>query len=149
MENEPNNYADAGAVTGFLPTTVSAGNPSSIGRLNRAEWLTIDGPLGLSNEESLVYARRFFKFGFLCLPFLWAVNCFYFWPALRRPHSRQSDPQLRRYLVGSAIGFLLFTAVLLSWALTFAIGGEKLFGHAWQDLVMYNVADKYGLTGWI
>lgn len=55
-------------------------------------WPTIDGPLGLSEEESLSYARRFYKFGYALLPFLWAVNCFYFWPVLR--HSR-SFPRLR------------------------------------------------------
>lgn len=52
-------------------------------------------------------------------------------------------------VVRSAIGFAVFAAVLGSWALTFAIGGERLFGHVWDELVMYNVADKYGLTGWI
>ncbi|XP_047969264.1 probable gamma-secretase subunit PEN-2 [Salvia hispanica] len=131
----------------LLPTTDEAS--SSTGRSVRIEWPTIDGPLGLSHEESLTYARRFFKLGFLCLPFLWAVSCFYFWPVLRHPHSHQSHPQLRRYLVGSAIGFLLFTTILSSWALTFAIGGERLFGHVWGELVMYNVAEKYGLAGWI
>lgn len=50
-------------------------------------------------------------------------------------------------LIGSAVGFALFTAILSSWAFTFAIGGERLFGHAWNELVMYNVAEKYGLTG--
>ncbi|KAH7860519.1 hypothetical protein Vadar_014384 [Vaccinium darrowii] len=106
-------------------------------------WPTVDGSLGLSEEESIAYARRFFKFGFFLLPFLWAVNCFYFWPVLR--HSR-SFPLLRRYVVGSAIGFLVFAAILSSWALTFSIGGERLFGHTWDDLVMYNVAERYGLT---
>ncbi|XP_073022822.1 probable gamma-secretase subunit PEN-2 [Primulina eburnea] len=133
------------------PVAADVGNssPSSSRRYVRSEWPTIDGPLGLSHDESLTYARRFFKWGFFCLPFLWAVNCFYFWPLLRRPHSRHSDPLLRRYLVGSAIGFLVFTAILTSWALTFAIGGEHLFGNVWDTLVMYNVADRYGLTGWI
>ncbi|KAL0396137.1 UNVERIFIED_CONTAM: hypothetical protein Scaly_0062100 [Sesamum calycinum] len=37
-------------------------------------------------------------------------------------------------LVGSAIGFLLFAAILSSWALTFAIGGEHVFGHVWKEL---------------
>jgi len=112
----------------------------------RPRWPTVDGSLGLSEEESIAYARRFFKFGFFLLPFLWAVNCFYFWPVLR--HSR-SFPLLRRYVVGSAIGFSVFAAILSSWALTFSIGGERLFGHTWDDLVMYNVAERYGLTGWI
>jgi hypothetical protein len=56
-------------------------------------WPTIDGPLGLSEEDSLSYARRFYKFGFAMLPWLWAVNCFYFWPVLR--HSR-SVPHIYR-----------------------------------------------------
>lgn len=54
-------------------------------------WPTIDGPLGLTEETSVDYARRFYKFGFALLPWLWAVNCFYFWPVLR--HSR-SFPQI-------------------------------------------------------
>ncbi|GMN33027.1 hypothetical protein TIFTF001_003925 [Ficus carica] len=108
-------------------------------------WPTIDGPLGLSEEEGLSYARRFYNFGFLLLPLLWAVNCFYFWPVLR--HSR-SFPRIHYYVVRSAVGFMVFTALLSSWALTFAVGGERLFGPVWDQLVMYNVADKMGLTGW-
>lgn len=111
-------------------------------------WPTIDGSLGLSEEESLKQAQNFFRFGFILLPWLWAVNCLYFWPVLRKS-SAHSHPQLRYYVVGSAIGFLIFTALLSSWALTFALGGDHLFGHVWNDLVMYNVADRYGLTGWI
>ncbi|KAK6128380.1 hypothetical protein DH2020_037856 [Rehmannia glutinosa] len=144
------NPTAAAAPTSIRPTTTTTEDTSSSRRrLGRAEWPTIDGPLGLSHEDSLPYAQRFFKLGFLCLPFLWAVNCFYFWPVLRHPNSHHSHPDLRRYLFGSAIGFLLFTAILSSWALTFGIGGERLFGHVWQELVMYNVADKYGLTGWM
>ncbi|KAG7011118.1 putative gamma-secretase subunit PEN-2 [Cucurbita argyrosperma subsp. argyrosperma] len=107
-------------------------------------WPTIDGSLGLSEEESVSYARRFYKFGFALLPFLWAVNCFYFWPVL----SSHSFPRIRPYIVGSAIGFAVFMAIISSWALTFAIGGERLFGPVWDKLVMYNLADKLGLTGW-
>ncbi|GMI86681.1 PEN-2 [Hibiscus trionum] len=108
-------------------------------------WPTIDGPLGLSEEESLSYARRFYKFGYALLPLLWAVNCFYFWPVLR--YSR-SFPRLRPYVVASAIGFSVFSVLLCSWVLTFSIGGEHLFGPTWDQLVMYNVADRLGLTGW-
>ncbi|XP_059639359.1 probable gamma-secretase subunit PEN-2 [Cornus florida] len=121
-------------------------NSSSSSALSGSVWPTIDGPLGLSEEDSIGYARRFFNFGFLLLPWLWALNCFYFWPVLR--HSR-SFPQIRRYVVGSAVGFMVFTVLLSSWAITFAIGGERLFGHFWDELVMYNVADRFGLTGWI
>lgn len=56
-------------------------------------WPTIDGPLGLSEEDSVGYARRFYQFGFALLPWLWAVNCFYFWPVLSH---KRSFPQIRR-----------------------------------------------------
>ncbi|TMW91343.1 hypothetical protein EJD97_014457 [Solanum chilense] len=72
--------------------------PSSVAtRRNplRVDWPTVDGPLGLSEQESVDHARRFFKFGFLLLPWLWAVNCLYFWPVLRRPSSYY-HPDLRR-----------------------------------------------------
>ncbi|GLT81565.1 hypothetical protein SLE2022_000100 [Rubroshorea leprosula] len=108
-------------------------------------WPTIDGPLGLSEDESVTYARRFYKFGYALLPWLWAINCFYFWPVLR---NSRSFPRLRPYVFGSAVGFAVFSTLLLSWALTFAIGGKDLFGPVWDQLVMYNVADRLGLTGW-
>lgn len=120
-------------------------NSSSATAMSNPGWPTIDGPLGLSEEESVAYARRFFRFGFCLLPWLWALNCFYFWPVLLRS---RSFPRLRPYVVGSAAGFTVFTILLSSWALTFIIGGKHLFGHVWDELVMYNVADKLGLTGW-
>ncbi|OAY65493.1 putative gamma-secretase subunit PEN-2 [Ananas comosus] len=107
-------------------------------------WPTVDGPLGLAAED-------FFLWGFALLPFLWAVNCLYFWPVLRSPPSSSpsSFAPIRPYVVRSAIGFAIFVVLLSSWALTFAIGGERLFGPVWNNLVMYNVADKLGLTGWM
>ncbi|KAM0067329.1 putative gamma-secretase aspartyl protease complex, presenilin enhancer-2 subunit [Helianthus debilis subsp. tardiflorus] len=69
-------------------TSSSSSSSSSL----RPEWPTIDGPLGLSEEDSVGYARKFFGFGFLLLPLLWAVNCYYFWPVLR--HST-SFPRIR------------------------------------------------------
>ncbi|KDP39052.1 hypothetical protein JCGZ_00809 [Jatropha curcas] len=135
------------STTATAPATAASPNSSDDPILSSVQvWPTIDGPLGLSEEESLSYARKFYKFGYALLPWLWAVNCFYFWPVLR--HSR-SFPRIRSYVVRSAVGFTVFTALLCSWALTFAIGGEGLFGPVWDKLVMYNVADRLGLTGWV
>ncbi|XP_028554288.1 probable gamma-secretase subunit PEN-2 [Dendrobium catenatum] len=134
----------------LIHRVVASGGGGAVGHGEPVMWPTVDGPLGLSEERSLEYARSFFRWGFFLLPFLWAVNCFYFWPVLRnRSSSSSSFQRIRHYVVGSAIGFLIFTVVLSSWALTFAIGGERLFGPVWKDLVMYNVAEKLGLTGWI
>ncbi|KAG8658134.1 probable gamma-secretase subunit PEN-2 [Manihot esculenta] len=141
--------SQANSTTTGAAGSAATGNPNSTSNsiLSSAPvWPTVDGPLGLSEDESLSHARRFYKFGFAFLPWLWAVNCFYFWPVLR--HS-SSFPRIRPYVVRSAAGFSIFTALLCSWALTFAIGGEGLFGPLWDKLVMYNVADRLGLTGWV
>uniref|UniRef100_F6I0E2 Uncharacterized protein n=1 Tax=Vitis vinifera TaxID=29760 RepID=F6I0E2_VITVI len=61
---------------------------------------------------------------------------------------RRKSINKKNNVVGSAAGFTVFTILLSSWALTFIIGGKHLFGHVWDELVMYNVADKLGLTGW-
>ena len=73
--NNPNPNPNGNSITGSWPV-----------------WPTVDGSLGLSEDESVKYARRFYRFGFAMLPWLWAVNCFYFWPVLR--HSR-SFPRIR------------------------------------------------------
>jgi hypothetical protein len=47
-------------------------------------------------------------------------------------------------VVKSGIGCVLFSVVLLAWALTFAFGGERLFGSYWKHLAIYDIDDKYG-----
>uniref|UniRef100_J3L825 Uncharacterized protein n=1 Tax=Oryza brachyantha TaxID=4533 RepID=J3L825_ORYBR len=61
----------------------------------------------------------------------------------------QTSKLLFADVVRSAIGFTIFSVVLLTWAATFIIGGERLFGPGWNDLVMYNVADKLGISGFM
>ncbi|XP_052147249.1 probable gamma-secretase subunit PEN-2 [Oryza glaberrima] len=142
--------------SGLLPRPSAAGRRPSAAAARRAPpppvWATVDGPLGLPLEEAEGHARRFFLWGFACLPFLWAINCCYFWPVLRSPATSPSSAafsRIRPYVVRSAIGFTIFSVVLLTWATTFIIGGERLFGPGWNDLVMYNVADKLGISGFM
>ena len=88
------------------PSLLPLHNPATVAGSSSAslQWPTIDGPLGLSEEESETYARRFYKFGFLLLPWLWAVNCFYFWPVLRRS---RSFPSFRRCNYSVSLSFFL------------------------------------------
>lgn len=99
--------------------------------------LTVDGDVGLSDDEARTLARRYYYGGFFALPWLWFVNCYLFWPVLLH----NGDAVIRSYVWRSAIGFGLFTAVLLPWALCFAFGGEKLIGPSWRKLAVYNIAD--------
>uniref|UniRef100_A0A0D9VAK1 Gamma-secretase subunit PEN-2 n=1 Tax=Leersia perrieri TaxID=77586 RepID=A0A0D9VAK1_9ORYZ len=140
--------------SGLLPRPSTAGRRQPTAAARRAHppppvWATVDGPLGLPLEEAEGHARRFFLWGFACLPFLWAINCCYFWPVLRSPSSSDAFSRIHPYVLRSAVGFTIFSVVLLTWATTFIIGGERLFGPGWNDLVMYNVADKLGISGFM
>ncbi|CAI9108908.1 OLC1v1008614C1 [Oldenlandia corymbosa var. corymbosa] len=92
--------------------------PSSVSSRTRrrgaVEFPTIDGPLGLSVEDSIGQARKFFQFGFLLLPWLWAVNCFYFWPVLSKPASH-NHPQLRYYFKLACPGDFVKLLRCISW----------------------------------
>ncbi|KAJ7522499.1 hypothetical protein O6H91_18G014500 [Diphasiastrum complanatum] len=110
------------------------------------QWPTVDGPLGVQQQQALKLARAFFYAGFFLLPWLWFVNCFYFWPILR--HRRYLDPVVRPYVLWSGVGFMIYSTLLLSWALTFSMGGEKVFGPVWKQLAVYDIADKFELTGY-
>jgi len=46
-------------------------------------------------------------------------------------------------VVKSGIGFLVYGSLLLAWALTFAYGGEELFGASWRSQAVYDIAEKY------
>lgn len=96
-----------GEVLGLVVAMETGNNPnsSSATAMSNPGWPTIDGPLGLSEEESVAYARRFFRFGFCLLPWLWALNCFYFWPVLLRS---RSFPRLRPCNSLSFSAFCLF-----------------------------------------
>ncbi|KAL3701545.1 hypothetical protein R1sor_019567 [Riccia sorocarpa] len=130
---------------GWPGSSVTESNESgSPGRGGGAlQWVTVDGPLGVQQEEALKLARNFFYGGFCLLPWLWFVNCFYFWPVLRQ---RESDPLIRPYVLWSGVGCLTMTVALLAWSLTFAIGGEDVFGSSWRYFAVYDIADKYSMV---
>ncbi|KAG8501721.1 hypothetical protein CXB51_004751 [Gossypium anomalum] len=98
-------------------------------------WPTIDGPLGLSEEESLSYARRFYKFGYALLLFLGLSIA-----STSGLFSVTLAPSLAfaPMLCHQPLGFHYFVFM----GIDLAIGGEHLFGSTWDQLVMYNVADR-------
>jgi hypothetical protein len=38
---------------------------------------------------------------------------------------------------------------LITWATTFIVGGDRLFGPMWNDVAIYIVADKLGISGYM
>jgi presenilin enhancer 2 len=49
-------------------------------------------------------AKSFYYGGFLLLPLLWFVNCFYFWPVLQH---REAEPLIRRCMMMLYAPFLV------------------------------------------
>jgi hypothetical protein len=95
MEGEPVQTTAADTEWGRQTDVSSAGS---------LQWPTIDGPLGVYNEEAVKVAKSFYYGGFLLLPLLWFVNCFYFWPVLQH---REAEPLIRRCMMMLYAPFLV------------------------------------------
>ncbi|KAF9158359.1 hypothetical protein DFQ26_007738 [Actinomortierella ambigua] len=70
----------------------------------------------LTAEEVLTVSRKLFLGGFCLLPFLWVYNLLYLWPIR---HRLDISPQVRKQLVGSAIGSLVMFVVTTTWFAVF------------------------------
>ncbi|XP_055331626.1 gamma-secretase subunit pen-2-like [Paramacrobiotus metropolitanus] len=65
--------------------------------------------------------RKYFLAGFALLPFLWLINVIWFFKdAFLRDLSVNDDRRrIRRYVIQSFIGCVIFTAGLLAWIVIF------------------------------
>lgn len=73
----------------------------------------------LTNDKKLYLCRWYFRAGFLLLPFLWVVNAIWFAKeAFLEPHYEEQK-QIKRYVMFSAIGATVWSALLLAWIVTF------------------------------
>ncbi|KAG7214124.1 hypothetical protein KM043_001479 [Ampulex compressa] len=73
----------------------------------------------ISNEKKLYLCKWYFRGGFALLPFLWAINAIWFSKeAFSVPHYEEQK-QIRRYVIFSGIGAVLWTAALLAWIIIF------------------------------
>lgn len=123
---------------------------------------TIDAADGLPEEEARTLSKRMWYLGWFGLPLLWFVNAYYFWPHLRededddddvdegntrlsagggsrdgatRSDCFRKDPVIRHYAFMSLRGAQASAVVVAAWAVTFLVGGKKVFGEGtWTSL---------------
>ena len=124
---------------------------------------TIDAVNGLPEEEARTLSRRMWYLGWFGLPLMWFVNAYYFWPHLSNDddddddvglaaggggggserdreaaeHSNcvRKDPVIRYYALMSLRGAQASAVVVAAWAVTFLVGGKKVFGEeTWNKL---------------
>ncbi|XP_050161880.1 gamma-secretase subunit PEN-2 [Myiozetetes cayanensis] len=69
----------------------------------------------VSNEEKLELCRKYFRGGFLLLPFLWVVNVLWFFREAFWAPPFGEQQQIKRYVVRSAVGAGLWGVALGVW----------------------------------
>nr|AXY96274.1 Pen2 [Locusta migratoria migratoria] len=73
----------------------------------------------MKNDRKLYLCRWYFRAGFAFLPFLWCINAIWFFPeAFRRPEFEEQKP-IKKYVILSAIGSIIWTIILVSWIVVF------------------------------
>ncbi|XP_044739366.1 gamma-secretase subunit pen-2 [Chrysoperla carnea] len=73
----------------------------------------------LPGERKLYLCQWYFKAGFAFLPFLWAVNFLWFFSEAFRKPVYDEQKQIKKYVVLSGIGTLIWFIILTSWIIVF------------------------------
>lgn len=77
------------------------------------------------NEKKLELSRWYFRAGFAFLPFVWTINAVWFFNEAFRKPEYPEQRQIKRYVIYSAAGALLWLAALLAWVVTFQINRTR------------------------
>ncbi|XP_075151420.1 presenilin enhancer, gamma-secretase subunit [Haematobia irritans] len=72
-----------------------------------------------TGEQKLQLCRTYFRAGFALLPFLWAVNFFWFFKEAFVMSSFPEQRTIKQYVIFSGLGTLLWTIVLTIWVIIF------------------------------
>ncbi|KAL0281228.1 UNVERIFIED_CONTAM: hypothetical protein PYX00_002279 [Menopon gallinae] len=73
----------------------------------------------LKDDKKLELCRWYFRAGFAFLPFLWCVNAVWFFrEAFKRPPYEEQQ-QIKRYVVSSIIGCIIWLVIIISWTVIF------------------------------
>ncbi|TSN03401.1 Gamma-secretase subunit PEN-2 [Bagarius yarrelli] len=91
----------------------------------------------VSNEEKLNLCRKYYLGGFAFLPFLWLVNVVWFFKEAFVKPAYTEQPQIKIYVKRSALGLILWVAVLTTWITIF-----QHFRAQWGEVV----CDQNGFT---
>ncbi|KAG7176556.1 gamma-secretase subunit pen-2-like [Homarus americanus] len=73
----------------------------------------------LPNERKLTLCRKYYMAGFAFLPFMWAINAIWFLNEAFWAPPYPEQKQIRRYVIVSGVGALLWLVGLISWVVVF------------------------------
>jgi len=78
-----------------------------------------------TNERKLYLCRWYFRAGFALLPFLWAVNTVWFFNEGFRKPEYDEQKQIKRYVVYSGIGTIIWSIIIITWVVIFQINRAR------------------------
>ena len=89
---------------------------------------TCDAARGLPRHRARALADRLYFLGFLALPWLWVLNAWTFAPHVDPRSATSVDAHVANRARASRALAAGASVVILTWALTFYLGGASLFG---------------------
>ncbi|CAF1122920.1 unnamed protein product, partial [Brachionus calyciflorus] len=75
----------------------------------------------VSDKEKLDICRKYYLGGFAFLPFLWLVNFVWFYKHAFKRSEFPEQAQMKKYLVHSGIGCLIWMVILVIWNIVFQV----------------------------
>jgi len=82
-------------------------------------------------DEKLTICRKYYIAGFFLLPLFWLVNFVWHYKDAYKAEPFEEQPQFRRYVMRSGIGFVLWAILLFSWVFYFQ---TQRYYHDWDYL---------------
>uniref|UniRef100_U5EVA9 Gamma-secretase subunit PEN-2 n=1 Tax=Corethrella appendiculata TaxID=1370023 RepID=U5EVA9_9DIPT len=73
------------------------------------------------NDRKLYLCKWYFLAGFICLPFVWAINAVWFFNEAFRKPEYEEQKQIKRYVILSSIGAIIWLIVAVTWITIFQL----------------------------
>ncbi|KAK2175747.1 hypothetical protein NP493_711g03013 [Ridgeia piscesae] len=74
-----------------------------------------------NNKTKLAMCRKYYFGGFAFLPFLWCINAIWFFKEAFTMPPYPQQAKIKQYVIRSAIGAVLWLAVIIAWIVIFQV----------------------------
>lgn len=75
----------------------------------------------VQNDKKLSLCKTYFTIGFFLLPFVWLVNAIWFFNEAFRKPEFEEQKEIKKYVIYSAIGTLVWFIALVVWVIVFQL----------------------------
>jgi presenilin enhancer 2 len=91
----------------------------------------------VTQEQKLALCTKYFYFGFALLPFLWGINAVWFYSECFNKAEFPGQQKMKRMVIISGIGCMLWTSALVAWISVFAV--NRADWGATADYLSFNI----------